>query len=182
MTFSDYLIDIALIGIVLLQVRGRRLTLRTLLLPIGLVGWAASAYLKSMPTAGNDLVLIGLCAAAGTVLGAGAGLTTRVTRSGDGTIVARAGFAAAGLWILGMGFRLAFQLYATHGGAASIGRFSITHHITTDQAWVAALVLMAILEALARTAVLAVRAWQEHRAILWTGPSSGIMAVGERVA
>lgn len=33
MTFSDYLLDLALIGVVFLQIRGRRLTLRSLLLP-----------------------------------------------------------------------------------------------------------------------------------------------------
>jgi hypothetical protein len=37
MTFSDYLIDITLIGLVLVQVKSRRLTVRALLLPIGIV-------------------------------------------------------------------------------------------------------------------------------------------------
>ena len=52
MTLSDYAIDIALISLVLLQVRGRRLTAHSLLLPIGLVAYVAASYLHSVPTAG----------------------------------------------------------------------------------------------------------------------------------
>ncbi|HET9075565.1 MAG TPA: hypothetical protein VFN68_01420 [Acidimicrobiales bacterium] len=196
MTISDYVLDLALIGVVILQVRGRRLTLRAMILPVALVAWAAVTYLKAVPTAGNDLVLIGVLAATGTALGAASGLTTTVRRNAAGVLVAKAGAAAAGLWILGMGFRLAFQLYVTHGGTAALGRFSVAHHITSGQAWVAALVLMAIAEAVARTAVLAGRAWQQQppaahpstaqqhagQQPLPTRSASGIMAVGEHAA
>ncbi len=65
MTLTDYLIDIALLAIVLLQIRGRVLTTRSLLLPIGLGGWAATTYLQVIPTAGNDLVLVAGCAGVG---------------------------------------------------------------------------------------------------------------------
>jgi hypothetical protein len=162
MTLTDYLIDLALIGIVFLQLRGRQLTVRSLLLPVALVAWAASSYLHSIPTAGNDLILIAACAATGIALGSAAGLLTRVTTAGNGVPFAKAGVAAAVLWVLGVGFRFAFQMYASHGGAGSIGSFSTHNHITA-QAWVAALVLMAIGEALARTAVLAVRAYGPAR-------------------
>lgn len=158
MTLSDYLIDLALIGLVVLQVRGRRLTRRSLVLPVALTGWAATNYLHAVPTAGNDLILVGACTATGVALGTAAGLLTRITAGGDGAPLAKAGAAAAVLWVLGVGFRFAFQEYATHGGQASIARFSATHAITSGQAWVAALVLMAIGEALARTAVIAARA------------------------
>lgn len=181
MSFSDYLIDIALIGVVLLQIRGRRLTARALLLPVVLVAVAARSYLTTVPTAGNDLLLVVVLSGAGVVLGGASGIATRVHRGPDGVAVARAGATAAGLWILGMGFRLAFQLYATYGGAAAIGRFSVAHDITSGQAWVAALVLMAILEALSRTAVLGVRA-ATGRDNAGAGAGSGIMAVGERLA
>ncbi|MGH9057260.1 MAG: hypothetical protein ACRDYY_15580 [Acidimicrobiales bacterium] len=66
---------------------------------------------------------------------------------------------AAALWVLGVGTRLAFQLFATHGGAPAIGRFMEAHAITTPEPWVAALILMATGEALARTVVLALRAY-----------------------
>ena len=64
---------------------------------------------------------------------------------------------AAILWVVGVGTRFAFQLYATHGGAGAIGRFSAAHSITSSEAWVAALLFMAIGEALTRTAVVAFR-------------------------
>jgi len=176
MTLTDYVIDLALIGIVVLQVRGRKLTRRTLLLPVVLTGWAALTYLHSIPTAGNDLTLVAVCAAAGVILGTAAGAFTRVTAGVDGSPVAKAGLAAAVLWVVGVGFRFAFQLYATHGGAAAIGRFSAHHAITSGQAWVAALVLMAIGEALARTAVVAARAYlpTPHTS---AGPT--MMAIGD---
>lgn len=174
MTLSDYIIDLALIGLVVVQIRGRRLTRRALILPVALTGWAAVTYLHAVPTAGNDLVLIVAGAATGVALGVGAGVATRVTAGADGSPVAKAGAVAAVLWVLGVGFRFAFQEYATHGGAASIGRFSAQHAITTGQAWVAALVLMAIGEALARTLVIAVRAGSVTPGYL-TAPARPVM-------
>jgi hypothetical protein len=109
-TLTDYVIDLALIGVVVLQLRGRRLTARNLLLPVALVGWAAASYLHTIPTSGNDLVLIVACAAVGVALGTGAGLSTRVGPGPDGSLIAKAGAAAALLWVLGVGLRFAFQL------------------------------------------------------------------------
>jgi hypothetical protein len=157
MTFTDYLIDITLIAIVLFQVRGRRLTIHALLLPVGIVTYVAVTYLKGIPTAGNDLVLVVGCAAIGALLGGLAGRFTSVTAGRDRIPVAKAGLVAAGLWILGTAGRLAFQVYATHGGGPAIERFSAAHSITSVQAWTSALILMALCEAVVRTGILAWR-------------------------
>ena len=159
MTVSDYLIDITLIAIVLVQMRGRKLTARGLLLPVALVGYVAITYLKAIPTSGNDLFLIAGCAVVGATLGALAARFTTVHADADGIPIAKAGLVAAALWILGTGGRLAFQVYASHGGGASIEHWSVTHSITAATAWTAALILMAISEALVRTGVLA---WRGH--------------------
>jgi len=158
MTFTDYLIDISLIGLVLFQIHGRRLTTSSLLLPLAIVGYVAVTYLHAVPTAGNDLVVVIGCAATGATLGGLAGTFTLVTADRDGAPFAKAGILAAGLWILGTGGRLAFQLYATHGGGAAIERFSIAHDITSVATWTSALILMAVCEAVFRTSVLAWRA------------------------
>jgi hypothetical protein len=158
MTFTDYLIDISLIGLVLLQIRGRRLTTRALLLPLGIVGYVAYSYLRAVPTAGNDILLVAGCAALGATLGALSGRFTSVYADGDGFPFAKAGPIAAALWVLGTGGRLAFQVYASHGGGAAIERFSVAHSITSVNAWTAALILMALSEAVCRTAILAWRA------------------------
>ena len=160
MTFTDYLLDLSLIGLVFLQIRGRRVTLRSLLLPVALCAWAAVNYLKGVPTAGNDLVLVGLATFLGIALGSLSGVFTRVSTGPDGHPYAKAGAAAAVLWVVGVGTRFAFQLYATHGGAGAISRFSAAHSITSGEAWVAALILMALGEALTRTAVVAYRGYQ----------------------
>jgi hypothetical protein len=154
MTFTDYLIDITLIGIVLFQIRGRRLTTRALLLPVGLVSYVAVTYLKSVPTAGNDLFLEVGSAAIGALLGGLAGYFTSVTADREGIPVAKAGLVAAALWILGTGGRLAFQVYASHGGGSAIERFSVAHSITSVEAWTSALILMALSEAVVRTGIL----------------------------
>jgi hypothetical protein len=159
MTFSDYLIDITLIGLVLVQIRARRLSIKALLLPLGLVTYVAFEYLRAVPTAHNDLFLIVGAAVVGATLGGLAGAFTSVTQAADGSVWAKAGLAAAALWILGTGGRLAFQLYASHGGGTSILHFSSAHGITSATAWTAALILMALSEATMRTGVLG---WRFH--------------------
>ncbi len=178
MTVTDYVLDLALIGIVLVQIRGRRLTVHSLLLPVVIVAWVAHTYLSSVPTAGNDLLLVGLCTGVGVALGSAAGLLTRITPGASGAPVARAGAAAAALWVLGVGLRFAFQEYATHGGDRAIANFSAAHAITSGQAWVAALVLMAIGEALARTAVLGTRAARDYGRALLPAPRATMMDPG----
>jgi hypothetical protein len=159
MNFSDYLIDITLIAAVLLQIRGRRLTLLSLVLPVGVVIFAATQYLHGIPTAGNDLALVGVGVIAGTALGVLTGLFTSVRPKADGRTYAKAGAAAAILWLVGVGTRFAFQLYVSNGGLPAVARFSAHHAITSSAAWTAALILMAFGEVIARTAVLGVRGW-----------------------
>ncbi|HUE07356.1 MAG TPA: hypothetical protein VMP41_08000 [Acidimicrobiales bacterium] len=178
MTFSDYLIDITLISLVLIQIRARRLTVKALLLPLGLVGYVAYEYLRGVPTAHNDLFLVVGAALVGATLGGLAGSFTSVRRADDGSVWAKAGLAAAALWILGTGGRLAFQLYASHGGGASVAHFSASHGITSAAAWTAALILMALSEATTRTAILG---WRFYRlgggaAVTASATSSGSTA------
>jgi hypothetical protein len=159
MTFTDYLIDIALIAVVLLQIRGRRLNFLSLVLPIGIVVYAATQYLHGIPTGGNDLALVGVGVTAGTALGVLTGLFTSVRRNASGHAYAQAGAVAAILWLVGVGARFAFQLYVTNGGARAVERFSAHHAITSSAAWTAALILMAFGEVIARTAILGLRGW-----------------------
>jgi hypothetical protein len=63
-------------------------------------------------------------------IGVGVGALTRVYSDAQGVVFARATIAAAALWVLGMGFRLAFQVYATHGGGASLARFSVNNQLS----------------------------------------------------
>lgn len=157
MTLTDWIIDIALILIVFRQLREERLTIRTILLPLVIMGWAATTYLHSVPTAGNDLLLITLLTAVGAVFGLFGGLFTRVRHS-DGAVRIRATASAAAIWVISMGARAAFAVWATYpSGSADIGRFSAAHDITSGQAWVTALLLMAFGEVIVRLAVIIVR-------------------------
>ncbi|HXW78179.1 MAG TPA: hypothetical protein VEJ84_01705 [Acidimicrobiales bacterium] len=185
MTLTDYAIDILLIGLVLLQVRGRRLTARAFLVPIVVVAYAADNYLKAVPTGGNDLVLIIGCSVLGALIGGLCALFTSVKRDRDGVPIAKAGIAAAVLWVLGVGARFAFQLYASDGGGPAIQRFSVAHHITSIEAWSAALILMAIAEVAARTGGILLRAYSASRSDGAQPPaprSRAMMSVGEHTA
>jgi hypothetical protein len=157
MTTTDYVINIALVLVVVRQIRGGLLTLQNLMLPIVLIGAAAAYFLRSFPTAGNDLTLELVLASAGAVLGALCGLATHLTRESEG-VFAKAGVIAAVLWIGGIGARMAFAYASDHGYGASIAKFSRDNDITSSAAWVAAFVLMALVQATARLAVIQIRA------------------------
>ncbi|MCM2420328.1 hypothetical protein [Streptomyces sp. RKAG293] len=156
MTTTEWITDIALVLVVFRQLREGRLDLRSFLIPLGIVSFVAYTYLDTIPTAGNDLVLIGALMGAGAVLGIAGGVYTRI-RSVGGHLLIKAGLVSAALWVLGMGARMGFQLWVSHGGSDDVARFSITHHITSDQAWVAAFVLMALTEVVTRLATIFVR-------------------------
>jgi hypothetical protein len=158
MTFTDYAIAAVLILLVIPQVRGRRMTAQSLLLPLAIVAAVAFYYLKSVPTTGNDVALDLVLILVGAVLGALAGFFTRVGRNGEGHLYSRAGAAAAVLWIVGMAGRGVFEFYATHGGAHSVASFSIAHQITGSDAWTAALVLMALAQVVVRLGVICLKA------------------------
>jgi hypothetical protein len=157
MNNTTYLINGILILLVVRQIREHRLDVTALAVPVLAVGAAAAFFLHSVPGRGNDIALELICVTAGAVMGGLAGLTTHLRRGADGRPLGRAGWLAASLWIAGVGARMAFAFAASHGAGPAIGRFSVAHHITSAQAWAAALVMMALADVLARLTVLFVR-------------------------
>jgi hypothetical protein len=159
MNAVDYILDAVLLVTVFLQFRGRRLTPRNLALPVGIVIYFLFAYLKGVPTAGNDLYLTICGVVLGLIFGVGAGAFTRVYL-GDKGIYARAGLLAAAFWTVGVVGRTAFSLYATDGGSSAdrtIGHLMHTYDITTSKAIVACLLLMVLVEVGARQLIVGVR-------------------------
>ena len=173
MTTSDWILDLALILVVLRQIRESRIDPIFLIVPLAITGYVAHKYLSPIPTGGNDLLLIGAFAALGTVLGVAGGLTTRV-RIAQGRTYVRAGLAAASLWVLSMGGRLAFVYWTEHGGTRTLARFSQQHHITSGQAWASALILMVLAEVVTRLGTILIRAELAKRA--GRGNGSGAVA------
>jgi len=157
MTITDYLMNIGLIALVVLQIRGHKVTRARLLFPLVATVFVAGQFLHAIPTAGNDLVLIAGLACVGAALGAGAGLVTTVRLDGVNAF-AKAGLVAAVLWVVGIGARMGFVLWVGHGGQAAVAHFSVLHHITSGSAWGAAFVLMAMAEVASRTGILYLKA------------------------
>jgi hypothetical protein len=159
-SLSDYVIDLLLIALVLRQMQARKLDGGSARLPLALVAVACVKYLQPFTLAGNDLELIVVLGLAGLALGTLSGLATRVWRTPSGEVFCQAGALAAVAWIAGMGFRFAFAVYSTHGGRGAVARFSQQHQISSAQAYVTALVVMAAAEVLARVVVLQLRRFQ----------------------
>ncbi len=157
MTLLDYLIDSALVLLVLLQIKERRLTAATIVRPLVIVAVAVANYLHGIPTAGNDLVLVATVGLAGLLIGIASGQTVRMRTDDDGQVLARAGWGSAFFWVLGMGSRFAFLIWIHAGGMATIASFSAQHSITSGEAWTVALLGMAVLEVCGRSLVLALR-------------------------
>jgi hypothetical protein len=153
MTFTDYLFDSLLVLLVFRQLREARLDTKSVLLPLGIIAWVVRTYLHTIPTGRNDLVLVVALTVVGIAFGLISALTTRVRSDGGRFALVKAGWIAAGVWVLSMGSRFAFAVWASHGGGPSLVRFSVAHHLDLT-VWTAALVLMALGEVLARTGVL----------------------------
>ena len=158
MTFSDYVLDSVLILLVLRQVRTSRMDRRAVLLPLAIVAFFAQKYLTSLPTVGNDVLLVAIFSVIGLTLGTASAFTTRVWADDGRHALVKAGWIAAGAWVLGMGFRMGFSIWADNGGGAhALAVFSAGHGITSGAAWTDALMLMALFEVCSRTAILWLR-------------------------
>lgn len=154
---SMYLVNVSLILLVIRQIREHPLDARSLATPVLAVGVAAVMFLHSVPVGGSDLILEAVCVTAGAVMGALGGLATRLRLGADGRPLGRAGVVAAGMWVGGVGARLAFAVAASNGAGPAIARFSVAHSITGSAAWVAALVMMALADVLTRLSVIYLR-------------------------
>jgi hypothetical protein len=159
MNALDYILDAVLVATVFLQFRGRRLTPRNLLFPVAIVVYFLLAYLKGVPTQGNDLVVVAGGVFLGLVFGVGAGSFTRVFAAEKG-IYAKAGPLAATFWTVGVVLRTAFSLYATYGGAGAdrrIGHLMHSLNVTSSNAIVACLLLMVLVEVGSRQLIVGAR-------------------------
>ena len=87
--------------------------------------------------------------------------------------LSRAGWVAAILWVVGIGARMGFAYATSHGAGPAIERFSIGHSITSVDAWVAALFMMALAEVVTRLAVL----WLRSSRLPAAAPSAARAAV-----
>ena len=157
MTTTDYLIDATLVLLVLFQIKERELTTRALIRPLIVLSIAVFTYLHGIPTAGNDLILLAVFALTGSLIGVASGLTVFMRRGPGGEVLARSGWASGFFWVLGMGSRFAFLVWATHGGIATIASFSAQHSITGNEAWTVALLAMAVFEVCGRSLIQALR-------------------------
>ena len=161
MTITDYLINAVFVLIVLSQARERELDRRSFIIPLAVLVYVAHIYVHSIPTAGNDLLLIAALGTVGLTLGVASGLATHVRAGENGLAVARVGWLAGALLIAGISSRMVFVFAIHHGARHAVASFSMAHQIGAA-AWPVALVLMALLEVGTRIAIVQLRG---HRAM-----------------
>jgi hypothetical protein len=174
MTITDYLINALFVLLVVRQARERRVDLLSVAIPLAVVLFVAEHYVHSIPTTGNDLVLVAALAAVGLALGVVSGFATRVRRGDDGAALARVGWLAGALLVAGICARMVFVFAVENGAGPAIRSFSIAHQIGAA-AWPLALVSMALLEVAARVVTVALRG---HR--LTADHGSPAVAIGVR--
>ena len=87
MNTIDYLISVALILLVVRQMRPRRLTVVGLMWPLPLIAWAAVDYVKVPELSGNNGLMFAGCTIAGVLFGVGCGVATQGAVNRVGTIV-----------------------------------------------------------------------------------------------
>lgn len=163
MRTTDYLINAVFVLIVFRQARERELDRRSVIVPLAIVAYVAHLYVRSIPTGGNDLVLIGVLGAVGLSLGVASGFATQVRAGGNGLALARVGWFAGTLLIAGIGSRMVFAFALSHGARPAVASFSYSHQIGAG-AWPVALVLMALLEVSTRIAIVQLRGRRAMRA------------------
>ena len=157
MNINVYVINAILVLLVIRQIRERPLDLRSLAIPVLAVAAAAVLFLHSVPLGGSDVALELACVLAGAAMGTTGGLATHLRRGPDGRPMGRAGWLAAGMWVGGVGARLAFVVAASNGAGPAIARFSVANHITGSAAWIAALIMMALADVLTRLVIIYLR-------------------------
>ena len=157
MTTTDYILNAVLVFVVLRQARERVLDTRSWLVPLSILAYVAHMYVHTIPTSGNDLVLVAALAGLGLALGVAGGFATQVRVDRDGVGYARVGWIAGFLLIAGISARMIFVFGVNNGFGSAIRHFSITNHLSVD-AWPMALVSMAILEVATRIILVQVRA------------------------
>jgi hypothetical protein len=161
MATTDYLINAVFVLIVLSQARERELDRRSVIIPLAVLVYVAQMYVHSIPTAGNDLLLVAALGTVGLTLGVASGLATHVRAGENGLAVARVGWLAGALLIAGISSRLVFVFAIHHGARHAVASFSMAHQIGAA-AWPVALVMMALLEVGTRIAIVQLRG---HRAM-----------------
>ncbi|MBV9422660.1 MAG: hypothetical protein JOZ98_07115 [Solirubrobacterales bacterium] len=156
MTITDYLINAVFVVIVFRQAHERELDRRSVIIPLVIVAYVTHLYVRSIPTAGNDLVLIAALGVVGLALGVASGCATHVHAGENGLAVARVGWIAGALLIAGIGSRMVFAFALSHGAHHAVVSFSTAHQIGAA-AWPVALVMMALLEVSTRIAIVQLR-------------------------
>lgn len=132
---------------------------RGLLRPVVIVAVVGFIYLRSLPTAGNDLTLELAGVAIGALLGVASTLLMKVRRDpASGKVLISAGLGFAALWVGVIVFRTLFAYGADHWFSTAIAQFSRDNLITGADAWTAAFVLLSLVMVVTRLAVTALLA------------------------
>ena len=167
MTAIDYILAAVLLALVLWNMRPHELTRRRLVRPVVIAAGVCAVFLHGVPTAGADGALVAVGVLAGVACGALTAWATTVQRDrSSGMVVAAASPLAMGVTAVVFVARLGFAVAASNGLGPAIARFSARIHVHSQEAWVAALVLMVAADLVTRALIL----WRRREAVRLVRP------------
>ena len=162
MSTFDYILGVGALVLIVWNMRRHELTDRSLRRPVIIAAVVAVSFLHAIPTAGGDGVLVGLGLLTGIACGTISALATRVERdAATGAVISAATPLAVAVTAGAFAGRMAFAVAATNGLGPAIGRFSSRIGVDSAQAWIAALVLMAVADLVVRALIL----WRRRSAV-----------------
>ncbi|MFI5756599.1 hypothetical protein [Streptomyces sp. NPDC051569] len=132
----------------------RRITTMRMLRSVLAVAVVLALFVRSFPTAGNDLSLQLAGVGVGVVCGLLAGGLLPAYRDEDGEFRTVGGVGYALVWIVLSGARVLFAYGTEHWFAEGIVRFSVEHELSGQDVYANAFVFMSLAMVLARTGVL----------------------------
>ena len=155
MTTFDYALAPLFLALILWNMRAHEMTRRRLLRPVVIAATVCVAFLHGVPTAGADAALVAVGVLGGVACGALTAWATTVSReAGSSRVVAAASPLAVAVTTVVFVARVGFAIAASNGLGPAIARFSARIDVHSQQAWVAALVLMVAADLVTRTAIL----------------------------
>jgi hypothetical protein len=158
MPTSALILTIAILfGVVSADIGRRAITPRRLLRPLLIAAGAGAVYLTAFATSGAGLAVELAGAGAGALLGLLAASLMHVEHDHESkTVFTQAGGGYLAVWIAAAAARLAFIYGSNHWFSADLGRWMLSHHVTTG-ALTDGLILLALAMTTFRTLSLVVR-------------------------
>lgn len=132
MDTQSWILILALLAMVIFRQLGeKKFTIKSIVLPIIIVGYFSLKYVKQVPLGGSNTIILVSMIIAGIVLGILMLLSTKAYLK-DGVRFVRSGAPYLILWIIGLGSKILVVDYITKWNVSGSVEFIVKHHINPN--------------------------------------------------